>query len=305
MPTTRTTTLSLLLIAFIMKGGILHAQTCATIPEPSPTDDQKQKLQKAFANYQQNNDNADNIIWYGRHLGYTGQYAQAIDIFDQGIEKFPRDARMYRHRGHRFITVRCFDRAIADLEKAAKLVRNKPDEIEPDGMPNAKNIPTSTIQTNIYYHLGLAYFLKKNMPKAEAAFRTCLDLSKNDDMKIATANWLNVVLQSQGKKEEADKLWQSLPAEPSLIENVDYWLLLRLYHADKPRTAAEMEEYIRNLTAQRKTSLSSATLFFGIGYYCKLNNLLEKATELFEKVQLSGQWGSFGFIAAEIVRRET
>src|SRR5690606_31538155 len=122
---------TLLLFLLMSVGTNLFGHVCTTVPEPAATEEQKLKLQKAFSNYQQNNDNADNIIWYGRHLGYNGEYAQAIDIFDQGIEKFPRDARMYRHRGHRYLTVRCFDKAIADFEKAAKLVRNKPDEIEP------------------------------------------------------------------------------------------------------------------------------------------------------------------------------
>jgi hypothetical protein len=43
----------------------------------------------------------------------------------------------YRHRGHRYITLRCFDAAIADLEQASKLIKGKPGEIEPDGLPNA------------------------------------------------------------------------------------------------------------------------------------------------------------------------
>ena len=33
-------------------------------------------------------------------------------------------------------------------------------KIEPDGQPNARNIPTSTLNSNIYYHLGLAQYLK-------------------------------------------------------------------------------------------------------------------------------------------------
>lgn len=89
-------------------------------------------------------------------MAYLGDYKQAIKIFTEGSVKFPKDARFYRHRGHRFITIRCFDEAIRDFETAAKLVKGKEDEIEPDGLPNARNIPTSTLQSNIFYHLGLA-----------------------------------------------------------------------------------------------------------------------------------------------------
>ena len=78
-----------------------------------------QQLDTARAEYEANPDDADNIIWYGRRRAYTGDYRGAIEVFSEGIEKFPDDARMYRHRGHRYITIREFDRAIADLEKAA------------------------------------------------------------------------------------------------------------------------------------------------------------------------------------------
>jgi len=89
-------------------------------------------------------DDADNIIWYGRRTAYTGDFRSAIEIFSEGIEKFPDDDRMYRHRGHRYISIREFDRAIADLEKASKLIEGRENETEPDGAPNAQNIPMMT-----------------------------------------------------------------------------------------------------------------------------------------------------------------
>ncbi|HIB96733.1 MAG TPA: hypothetical protein EYO70_09315, partial [Candidatus Marinimicrobia bacterium] len=93
-------------------------------------------LEKAQTDYDNNPENADNIIWLGRRTAYFGEYHKAIEIFSEGITKFPDDARMYRHRGHRYISTRKFDLAIEDLEKASKLIFNKEDEIEPDGLPN-------------------------------------------------------------------------------------------------------------------------------------------------------------------------
>ena len=37
------------------------------------------------------------------------------------------------------------------------MIAGKEDSIEPDGMPNPQNIPVSSLHTNIWYHLGLAY----------------------------------------------------------------------------------------------------------------------------------------------------
>lgn len=128
-------------------------------------------LQKARAEYEKDPAKADAIIWLGRRTAYLGRYREAIAVFTEGISKHPDDARLYRHRGHRYISVREFDRAVADLAKAAALAAGRPDEIEPDGQPNARNIPTSTLKTNIYYHLGLAHYLKGSFAEALDAYR--------------------------------------------------------------------------------------------------------------------------------------
>jgi tetratricopeptide (TPR) repeat protein len=163
-----------------------------------------------------------------------GNYDEAIEIFSKGIASHPQDARMYRHRGHRYITLRCFDKAIADFETAARLVKGKKDEVEPDGMPNAQNIPTSTLQSNIWYHLGLAYYLKADFEKAVTAFKNGLRISNNADMYVATANWLNLSLLRTGNKSESKKLLKSISNDIKLIENEDYLKILLLYKEDAP-----------------------------------------------------------------------
>ena len=39
-------------------------------------------------------DNADALVWKGRRMAYLGDYKAAIEIFSEGIKKFPDDARM-------------------------------------------------------------------------------------------------------------------------------------------------------------------------------------------------------------------
>jgi len=81
------------------------------ISEASRADLEK-KLLLAIEEYKKDTSDAESLIWYGRRLGYLGRYMEAIDVFTLGMKTHPSDARFYRHRGHRYITVRCFDRAI-------------------------------------------------------------------------------------------------------------------------------------------------------------------------------------------------
>ena len=109
---------------------------------------------------------ADALIWLGRRTAYLGRYREAIQIFSDGIARHPTDARMLRHRGHRYLTVRELDRAIVDFEKAVELMAGQPDAIEPDGLPNARNIATGTLHSNVWYHLALGYYLQGDFSRA-------------------------------------------------------------------------------------------------------------------------------------------
>ncbi len=123
--------------------------------------------------------------------------------YTPGIRKYPRDARLYRHRGHRYITLRKFDLAIADFQKAVSLIKGLPDEVEPDGQPNARNIPTGTLQFNIWYHLGLAQYLPGRNKGALKSYRECLKVSRNPDSLVATTHWLYMTLRRLKRKTEA------------------------------------------------------------------------------------------------------
>ncbi len=292
---------TVLLIALILTGCVhgARAQTCAESAKeikPVLSDatraEYSKKLDEAKAVYDSKPD-ADAIIWLGRRTAYLGDYKSAIKIFTDGVVKFPKDARMYRHRGHRYITLRCFDDAVSDFEKAAKLVKGKPDEIEPDGLPNAKNIPTGTLQSNIWYHLGLAHYLKGNFKKALAAYRECQKVSNNNDMRVATAYWHYMTLRRMEKNKEAQTVLEPFAGEVELIENTEYLNLIKLNRGE-----IKAEGLLSTIRGEADT-LGSASLGYGIGNYFLYNGEKEKAVTIFRKIVEGNQWASFGYIAAE------
>lgn len=235
----------------------------------------------------------DNFIWYARRKGYLGRYKDAVDALTIALEKFPSDARLYRHRGHRLITLRCFDDAVRDLEKAAALTKGKSDEIEPDGIPNAKNIPTSTLQSNIWYHLGLAYYLKGDLKMALKAYERCAKVSKNNDMRVATAHWQYMTLRRMGRIESAAKLLVQYRGNIEVIENDEYLTLIRLYRGE--RNAKDLD---KSFGGEAKT-LGSASLGYGLGNWYFYIGETEKGLDIFRKIVDGDQWASFGYIAAE------
>jgi len=248
-------------------------------------------LRSAEKKYKADSLNDEQIIWYGRRLAYLGNYREAIAIYSKGIKLHPKNARFYRHRAHRYITLRCYDNAIADLKKAVDLIKDQIDEIEEDGIPNARNFPTSTLHTNIYYHLGLAYYLKGDNRQALLAWEKCLDIADNDDMKVATLNWLNIVLRKMGRQKDADKHLNEVTGDMVIIENQDYYDILLMYKSGDESKLVEK--------TQNQQSGSNATIGFALGTYYQLKGEKSKAKELFEKVVAGSQWSSFGYISAE------
>ena len=59
------------------------------------------RYEEKKAAYLTDPNNVENLIWHGRFTAYIGNYRDAIQIYSDGIERFPDDARLYRHRGHR------------------------------------------------------------------------------------------------------------------------------------------------------------------------------------------------------------
>lgn len=247
-------------------------------------------LAMARANYEADPDDADNIIWLGRRIAYTGDYRGAIEVFSEGIDKHPDDARMYRHRGHRYISIRALDRAIEDLEHAAALIEGTEDEVEPDGAPNPAGIPVSTLHTNIWYHLGLAYYLKGDLDNALRVYELASPHIPNDDMRVAFTHWHYMSLRLLDRDDEARAVLAPIHADMNVIESMPYHQLCLLY-----KGASETDTVLTsNITAAGGDSA-----MYGIANWHYYNGRTDEAKAGFEEMIEKSGWASFGRIAAE------
>ena len=254
------------------------------------------ELAEAHAAFREDPLDEMNIIWLGRRLAYLGRYRHAITLYSDGLVLHPESYRLLRHRGHRYITIRRLDDAIADLASAAALIEGVPDEMEADGLPNDRNIPTSTSHTNIYYHLGLAQYVKGEFEPARAAYRRCLEFSANDDMRCASIYWLYLTLRRLGQDDEAARVLETATAGMDIIENFAYHRLLLLYKGElTPEQVLQSDDGPSPVGA----AVDDATLAYGIGAWHLIGGDLEQAYAVFQTIVGGDAWPAFGYIAAE------
>jgi len=230
----------------------------------------------------------DALLWLGRRTAYLGRYREAIAIFTRGIRQFPGDARFLRHRGHREITVRELDAAVRDLAAAASLTAGQPDQVEPDGIPNARGVPTSSLQSNIWYHLGLARYLRGDWVGAASAWSAGLRAAPTVDMVVATTYWLVLAQRRAGREAAARELLETIRPEMDVIENTTYHRLLLHFAGTRPFVPADSA-----------SGLDQATTAYGLGAWALLNADTGSARMWFQRARAGGNWAAFGYIAAE------
>lgn len=261
-------------------------------PKPIPNQERLEAdLAGARADFEANPDDPDALIWVARRLGYLWQYHEAIAVLDQGIARWPDNPRLYRHRGHRYITVRDFSRAQADLEKAVGLIAGQPDEIEPDGAPNPSGIPRTTLAYNIWYHLGLSHFLQGRYEPALEAYDTLLETADNDDSIVAVTDWAWMSLMRLGREEDAAGLLERITPDMQILENNSYHRRLLMYKG------LESAEALLNPDSADMTDI--ATQGYGVANYYLVTGETEKARVVLDRIVSGAGWNAFGYIAAE------
>lgn len=267
------------------------ASAQAVAPQPSnASSSEDPQLTAARAAWERHPTNADSIIWYGRRVGYTGDFAKAVAIYTEGLRHHPDEPRLLRHRGHRYISLRDFPRAIADLSRAREIVAGTPDEVEPDGQPNARGIPTSTLHGNIRYHLALAYYVTGDFEQALPVWAEDARLARNHDHQVAATYWWVLTLAQLRRHDDAQAALAPIQADWDIIENGSYHRLLLWMKG-------ELEE--KGLIATNATPLEVQTIGNGIGQWHAANGRRAEAESAFRSVLETGPSASFGFIAAE------
>ncbi|MBE0676923.1 MAG: hypothetical protein IH591_19865, partial [Bacteroidales bacterium] len=145
---------------------------------------------------------------------------------------------------------------------------------------------------NIFYHLGLAYYLDGDLEDALEAWQRDLSLAVNDDMKVATMHWVYMTLREMHRDTEAYAVLTDITPEMNIIENQAYHKLCLFYKGE-----ISFDEV---LGSDQGVVMNDA-LLYGIGNWFLYNdNDQTRALEYFNRIFGAGSWASFGYIAAEV-----
>ena len=158
---------------------------------------------------------------------------------------------------------------------------------------HAKNSPIGTLQSNIAYHLALAYYLKGDFARAVPVYRQEIADARNDDRIVSTAHWLYMSLRRLGRNTEAAQVLVPIRRDMNVIENDTYHRLLLLYKGELP------VDSVLTVGPSGEMSVTDATGAYGVGNWHLYNGRRTEAERVFRRILAGGQWGAFGYIAAE------
>jgi tetratricopeptide (TPR) repeat protein len=216
--------------------------------------------------------NVERIIQLGIAQSGARQFREAIETFARGLEIAPENAMLYRWRGHRYLSVREFDRALADLTRGYAL---------------------DSTNYGILYHLGIVRFVRGDFDSAADAFKRAQPRAPEAGELAGSTDWLWMSLARAGKTAEAKAMLDSRP-DSLPIANA-YTQRLRLYRGE-----IGPEEVI---TAADTTDVALATLNYGVGNWYVVRGDTARARDWFERSIESGGWPAFGFILSEVELR--
>lgn len=267
----------------------------------------------------------DRLIYAGKLQSAIGNHQAALALFDEGIEKDSTDARLYRLRGHRRISLRNYSGAAEDLLQAASLIEGKPDELEyygvettqdiiniilkredliheqhdpvtPESILATSHLYKSTLNFSIYYHLALAQYLLADFEAALGNYRRAGEAAIDDDARTAVTDWCYLILRRLDRHDEAAQLLQQVATQDYVINQAEpfYFHRLRLYKGEA--TPEELLELAGD------SGHAIATLAYGIGNWYLHQGLTEQAEQAFDLALEKGQRFGFAYLAAEADR---
>ena len=216
--------------------------------------------------------NAKLIMQLGMAQVAAQQYREAIETFTRGIKEEPNDVAFYRERGHRYLSLREFDKAMDDLTHGFAL---------------------DSTDYGVLFHLGIVRFVRGDFDGAVDAFHRALPHAPNPEELSGSTDWQWMSLSRAGKNTAAELLLQGHP--DSLPDANAYAQRLKMYRGQiGPKQL---------ITPADTDGITVATLSYAIGDWYLVKGDTAQAKPWFERAVHTTGWPAFGFILSEVELR--
>jgi tetratricopeptide (TPR) repeat protein len=205
-----------------------------------------------------------------RSLAGLRRHEEAVQACSESLRLKPNSAEALRDRGHYYLNLGRIELGLADLERAASMTKD---------------------DRGVYYHLGLAHYLRGDFAAAATAYQGCLRHSTDEGARTECRAWLYPSLLRAGREAEARGLLRditsaSLPGHPGNYQD-------RLLLFSGARTEAQVAA-----TMSAEGALSETTVGYTLGLWHLLQGRSQQARAYFQRVLDTGYTTSWGYRAA-------
>jgi tetratricopeptide (TPR) repeat protein len=205
-----------------------------------------------------------------RSLAGLRRHEEAVAACSESLRLKPNGAEALRDRGHYYLNLGRIELGLADLQRAESMTKD---------------------DRGVYYHLGMAHYLRGDFAAAATAYEGCQRNSSDEGARTECQAWLYPSLVRAGREAQARDLLRgitstSLPGHPG-----NY--LDRLLLFSGARTEAQVAA-----TMSAEGALSETTVGYTLGLWHLLQGRSERARPYFQRVLDTGYTTSWGYRAA-------
>jgi tetratricopeptide (TPR) repeat protein len=226
---------------------------------------------------------ANRVIALGVAQSGARQFREAIETFTKGLAALPAartadtrktEAMLLRWRGHRYLSVREFAKAEADL---------------------TRGIALDTTNYGLFFHLGVLRYIQGRFGDAATMFARAQPKAPDGGERAGSTDWLWLSLSRAGRTADAQAMLdQHIDAKPDpkpAPAGYAYVSRLKLYRGEVTPTQL--------ITSADTADVQIATLNYGLGAWALVRGDTLLARASFEKAMAGGGWPGFAFMAAE------
>jgi tetratricopeptide (TPR) repeat protein len=124
-----------------------------------------------------------------RALAGLRRYEDAVAACSDSLRLKPDNIDALRDRGHFALNLGRIEPALSDLRRAESMTKS---------------------DRGVYYHLGMAYYLRHDFPSAAKAYEGCVRNSPDDSLRVECEAWLYPSLRRAGRDADARALLNAI-----------------------------------------------------------------------------------------------